>query len=264
MTMLEQDDTLFSAEEGENVVDYAALSPLAIASIILGALSFLAIVHPLLLVIPVIAAGISVAAMYRIARAGGDSSGRGLALAALSLAVLFGAWSVSLWISYNAAIFGQARKHCDAWLDLVQRGDLQEVYELHLEFTQRQAPKTNLKGVYGPVTEQVFIPVDEFHSMSQEGLTLPLKFRAFWSQSPRREIALYRDQGRVTFLRYGTQRGFGAFAGVTVNELPIHYQFAYEADGKKESFEFVVMMHRHNFASRREWSVDRCDFPGQY
>jgi hypothetical protein len=74
----------------DRTIDYRGVSGLAIAALVLGLLSPVAFVAPLLWSVPIFAIGFAWAAMHRIKAGGGELVGGNMALLGLLLAVLSG------------------------------------------------------------------------------------------------------------------------------------------------------------------------------
>ena len=104
------------------ISDYRPVSPLAVAALVLGICSAMALVTRFAWVVPLVAAAVAIAALADIARPGTAKAGRLLALAGLALAVGFGAQAVTgavvdRWITSHRA--GAAAR---AWIDAVRDG----------------------------------------------------------------------------------------------------------------------------------------------
>lgn len=104
------------------ISDYRPVSPLAVAALVLGICSAMALVTRFAWVVPLVAAAVAIAALADLARPGTAKAGRLLALAGLALAVGFGAQAVTSaavdrWIASHRA--GAAAR---AWIDAVRGG----------------------------------------------------------------------------------------------------------------------------------------------
>lgn len=120
------------ADERETVAisDYRPVSPLAVAALVLGICSAMALVTRFAWVVPLVAAAVAIAALADLARPGTAKAGRLLALAGLALAVGFGAQAVTgavvdRWITSHRA--GAAAR---AWIDAVRDGRAAEALGL--------------------------------------------------------------------------------------------------------------------------------------
>ncbi len=262
MSMIEKEEAIFSSDDAEIVAEYAAMSKLSVAALALGLFSLLALIHSLLLVVPVIAVVVSFVALYVVRASEDELSGRWLALAGMTFACLFGSWGASMFYTHETTLFNQARKYCDEWLQLVADGRLYEAFELHLDYEDREAPKTNLAGVYEGTEHD-----DHAHEdigSEGHGLGTPSKvavFHEWWAQSPRRELVEFGSTGTITFLHPRASDKYNDMGTVAVDELPLDYRLDYEVDGKKKSLTFVVIMNRFNFTGRYEWSVAEVIIP---
>src|SRR5262249_18850197 len=82
----------FEADEEENLsASYRALSTAAVAALVLGALSVLAMLDWSLAVIPLAAVILGVVALRKIRRQPQEYTGRGIAIVGIALGILFGA-----------------------------------------------------------------------------------------------------------------------------------------------------------------------------
>ncbi len=74
---------------------YRTVSASAIFALVLGLFSAVAFAHPLLWALPLVAAGLAIAALVRIAQQPHELIGRKAALIGLAAAVLFGSAAIS-------------------------------------------------------------------------------------------------------------------------------------------------------------------------
>lgn len=103
---------------------YRAVSGLAVAALVLGGLSSLALVSPLLWALPLLGVGLAVAALADVSREGAEKAGRAAALAGLALSVGFGAQAVTARFVARRIMADRARAVADAWLDAIRDGRL--------------------------------------------------------------------------------------------------------------------------------------------
>jgi hypothetical protein len=123
-------DDLGSAEED---VSYRNVSVLSIVSLVVGLISPLSLVAPLLWAIPMIGAALSLAAIFRIASSDGALIGRRAALAALALCVASIAAAASRSVLTQQFISHRARQTALEWIALVQAGDGQRAFDLTVD-----------------------------------------------------------------------------------------------------------------------------------
>jgi hypothetical protein len=100
---------------------YRPVSPLAVAAVVVGGFSALALIGPFFWAVPLVAAGLSCAALTDLGREGSLKAGRMAALAGLALAIGFGSQAVaaratSRWISAE-----RAQAATSLWLDAIRQ-----------------------------------------------------------------------------------------------------------------------------------------------
>ena len=117
---------------------YRAVSGAAVASVILGLLSSLALVDPLLWVVPVVGVAVGALALWRIARRQPALIGRRAALAGLLLSMLLGAAAVSDWYGYRWLVRREAVRFADLWFEQLADDQPQRAYQLTLGPRARQ------------------------------------------------------------------------------------------------------------------------------
>ncbi len=103
---------------------YRAVSGLAVAALVLGGLSSLALVSPMLWALPLLGAGLAAAALADVSREGAEKAGRAAALAGLALSVGFGAQAVTARFVARRIMADRARTVTAAWLDAIADGRL--------------------------------------------------------------------------------------------------------------------------------------------
>src|SRR4051794_3103875 len=90
--------------------EYVAVNPIAVASVLFGLASGLVIFDAIFLIVPAVAVILGVAALYQIRHSNGTQTGRGLAILAIGLAVLFTAVLGSRQIMQIVGTQGDKRK----------------------------------------------------------------------------------------------------------------------------------------------------------
>lgn len=117
-----------AAAQPPDLPPYRAVSPLSIVACLLAVTSALALVHPVLWCVPVVAVAVALAALRSIARQPDTLVGRQAALAALAIAVFFGTWAPAQLTVRRIVIPRHARQFAEYWLSLLCEG---RVYEAH-------------------------------------------------------------------------------------------------------------------------------------
>jgi hypothetical protein len=104
--------------------DYRPVSKLAVAALVAGVLSALALVNPIGWVIPLVALGLAVAALFDVNRPGAAKAGGWAAVAGLALAVGFGAQAVTSSVVSRWLVERRAAAVARHWIDAVRAGRL--------------------------------------------------------------------------------------------------------------------------------------------
>ena len=108
--------------------DYRPISTLAVLSLIAGCSSVLALINQILWVIPLLAVGISIAAIRDTSVQGSQKSGRGVALIGLALSVGFGVQSFTVFSGNTLIDRSRARETISRWHRVIQAGDWDMAY----------------------------------------------------------------------------------------------------------------------------------------
>ena len=203
--------------EDADLLEYGAISPMAVGSLFLGLASALAMANLLLLVLPLIGLFTSLLALRQIALSEGALVGRKVALSGLALALLFAAMAIGGTVTRYRVLVGEGRSFAEDWLQLVREGDLQRAHQLHLAPDARQLPSSSLTQYY---------TVNE---------TAGDELATFFAQSPLKEVASSTG-AKITLLTSETAR-YGKKEHVV-----LHYRI--EPTGTAPLTEFVVIVER--------------------
>lgn len=111
-------------ESHGETIGYRPVSRLAVAAVVAGLASSLALTTPLLWILPLVGIAIAAAALADVARPGAEKAGRAAALAGLALAVGFGAQAVASKAVAHLLTRGRVVAVTNAWLDAVAEGRL--------------------------------------------------------------------------------------------------------------------------------------------
>ena len=130
----------FSLSEGFEAeqVPYRSVSKLAVAALVLGFLSLLALIDPLLWTVPVVAIVLCWLALRSIARSDFVLTGRWCALCGLGLAMMFGVAAPAKWIIYRQMIRQEARQFADEWWQHIKQDAPERAFQLTERPTMRQ------------------------------------------------------------------------------------------------------------------------------
>ena len=107
---------------------YRPISTLAVLSLIAGCSSALALMNQILWVIPLLAVGLSIAAIRDTSVQGSQKSGRGVALIGLALSVGFGVQSLTVFSGNTLIDHSRARETVSRWHRVIRAGDWDMAY----------------------------------------------------------------------------------------------------------------------------------------
>jgi hypothetical protein len=137
------------------VAQYHSISRAAILSVFLGLLSGLALMHPLLVPIPLIAIATALIGLRNIRLSRGELIGRRIAIVGLCLATFFLGWSVSWNFSRQRMIELQAATVAEGWLDLLAAGKLNQAHQLTQSADRRVLDEAVRDAMYAAEAEAV-------------------------------------------------------------------------------------------------------------
>ena len=131
MSNSDRSPPMFDAAD-EEVARYRALSSLAVAGLLAGLLSPLAMFAPVLWLVPLAAVVLSGLALRRIAARWPELVGRPAALAGLMLGVAFLVAAPVDDLVYRYFLRQQARQFAEIWIDAVRHGEVYKAHQLML------------------------------------------------------------------------------------------------------------------------------------
>lgn len=122
-----------STTAGLGSTDYVAINGPSVVAVILGLASALAVVHTILLIVPIAGVVCAAVALYQIGKSGGTQTGRGLAILGLLLSLGFAAY-----VGYAAIAKVQQENRDSAAIELLiadfsahtQKGEFDQAYAL--------------------------------------------------------------------------------------------------------------------------------------
>ncbi len=133
--------------DGE-VARYRAVSAWAIAALLLGLLSPLAFVGPVLWSLPLLCIAVALVAMWKISASAGELVGWSLALLGLLLALLFGLAAPAHTLTRQYWLESRAEAFADEYIELLRQGRPFAAYQLMLYPTLRKPLNTELPADY--------------------------------------------------------------------------------------------------------------------
>ena len=148
MSAADRSPRIFDAAD-EEVARYRAISSLALAGLLAGLLSPLAMLSPMLWFIPLAAVALAALALWRIAARSPDLAGRPAALVALMLGTVFLVAAPTADQVYRWFVRRQAQEFARLWIDAVRHGEVLQAHQLTLD-PKRRLPWQNLAGEPAP------------------------------------------------------------------------------------------------------------------
>ena len=231
---MSQTETFTEASEMEGpmpIQDYRAYSALAIVSLVLGLLSFVAIFAPILGFFAVVAIAFGGYTLWHIHNHSERLSGRWMAVTALMLAPLFLGWGFAREISRRELFVSQARKFADDFLSLLNRNEPYFAHQLMVEKKHRLDLHTNFQVAY------------------QANETASTEFQRTIGGSPTKEILAASPNVTFQFEEHLNHKHIGIKDEVTL-------LYAYRTPGM-EKVRFWVRVKRDysNYTGTVDWQV---------
>ena len=148
MSESDRSEMRFGGRDEPDLLEYRPVSRLALLALALGLSSSLALLGPLLLIVPAVTVVVAFLATWAIKRSGVAMIGRTVAIAGLLLALLFASWATARSGARQWLIYGQARRFSDHWMSLVNRGEFHQAHQLAMPTDYRQPKGADLAAFY--------------------------------------------------------------------------------------------------------------------
>lgn len=237
-------DTRDESSEFAVVAEYPPVSRLAVLSVVLAVLASGVIFLPLLIVAAVAGALVALAALWSIARAPQPMVGRKAAIAALLFCVFAGAWGTTWRLVRQRVLFAEAKQYADRWLQLIQAGQLQDAYQLHLSQDSRLAPGEDF---------------EEYLNAREE---TRYEYEGFLRGEPLQQIVKAGSRGQVQFLGY-EDIARDSHLGQTKDYMTLRYALTVPADDAPQTTVFLVHIMRAVLSgdSESRWEVRSVELP---
>lgn len=145
-SVMNDNDVLVHPDEE---ITYRSVSVLSIVGLVVGLAAPLSLVAPLLWVVPIVGAAISLAAILRIASSDGALVGRGAALVGLVLCVVSISAAASRSGFAKYFVSRQAREVVLEWVAALQAGHSQQAFELTVEGARQSSTPASETQVQG-------------------------------------------------------------------------------------------------------------------
>ena len=140
-------DSTFSQRQEEMAGDYRRISGLAMATLLFGLLSVVALAHPAAWVVPLIGLVLGLFSLFTITRSE-SVSGSFAAWVGISLALFFLAWASSSYYFQRRVVYQEAQAVAAKWFDMVLAGEAEMAHQAMLHPARRQAVGLSVDDYY--------------------------------------------------------------------------------------------------------------------
>jgi len=142
-------------DEDDTIEGYRPLSPIAIVSLLLGLASGLAMLNPVLWLVPLGAIALGVLAYLKIQRQHTEISGATLAMMAIIIgAFMFGLASVRHFY-WQQKLNDKGAQFVSGWVELLKDGHLHQAHQYTLKKENRLKPDQDVATFYLPAEEDL-------------------------------------------------------------------------------------------------------------
>lgn len=135
-----------------DLIDYRPVSGWAVAAVLLGLASILALVHPLLWCVPMAGLTVSLIALRRIDRPEVRLLGRKAALVGLAFSVIYGVAAPVRLVSHNLWLKTRAERLGDDFVDALKAHKIDDAFAMTLQSAEKAASR---KPAHAGSNEQV-------------------------------------------------------------------------------------------------------------
>lgn len=216
-----------------DALEYRSLSLLAVVTVLLGAISILSFLAPVLwfLALPPILLG---AMTLSVLANRPDKVGRKGVLIAMVIAMFFGLLGPAHFYSSQWWVVRNGRRFADQWLEMVQRNELDQAYQFHLARTKRIKSDMTFKRFFTDFPDlkperQAFFAVEPIKTIIDHRDDLTLEF-------VRGDVAKSTDQyDMVCFIYMATFHD-----GQGQRTLPLDVKFIRALDPKTGHWEWTL------------------------
>lgn len=122
-------------EPASETIGYRPVSKVAVAAVVAGLLSSLALMTPMLWILPLLGIAVAIVGLADVTRSGTEKAGRAAALVGLALSVGFGAQAVTAAVVSRTITESRVRAVASMWLDALRENrlaDAQSMLSPHL------------------------------------------------------------------------------------------------------------------------------------
>ncbi|MHB8970283.1 MAG: hypothetical protein ACYC3X_13640 [Pirellulaceae bacterium] len=206
--------------EAAGLAEYRSPHILALLTLLVGLLTFLALFHTVFWSLPLVTLVLGVFSLWSLAR-NPEKIGRKAVLFSMALALLFGTWAPARYLARQHWLAGMARTYADAWVELVQQKKLRDAHQQHVITSQRA-----LGG------EQL----EEFYQKLPPAQT---DYVRFFDSEPLKTLSHLTPDARIEFDRYD-----GYTPEMHSDTVILRYVAKYEQAGQPRELPFRVFMER--------------------
>jgi hypothetical protein len=211
----------FESAVDAQLVEYRSVSVRAVFALLLGAFAWLAMLGPVLWIVPGLGIAVSAWALYAVAKSEGALVGRKAALAGLSLSLVFGAAAASARASEGWWLRREARPVAAHWFELLRDDQPQLAHQLTLPPGQRLADASALWSNYRD---------SEDSRQSLERFVGDPLVRALLALGAKAEVRYYATESHQ---RVGDEQRISQFYAIT-----------YPDDGRRATFFARLVLQR--------------------
>jgi hypothetical protein len=219
-------DVHITDAEDTELAAYRALSGQAVLGLIFGLLAPLALVDPLLWILPALGTLLSAMAIRRIKKSGAALTGRKMAIAGLMLSLALAAAAPTNWLVYRRMIRNEARQFSSLWFQFLAQNEPQKAHQLTVPPQVRKLLDHQLWAFYR---------TDARQRQQLEGYVKTPLVRTLLKLGPRAQVRFYETIGQTR-----------ENDNDQVEQL---YAVTYEEEGEKKSFFVAVQMLRQEMAT---------------
>ncbi len=228
-------DVHITDSQDAELAEYRSLPGQAVAGLIFGLLSPLALIDPTLWVIPGLGVIFSGWALRRIRQSGEALAGRKMAMLGLILSLLMAAAAPGDWLVYRRLVADEGRQFSALWFGYITQEEPQKAYQLTVPPATRQPLDQNLWIFY------------------RNNLKERERFEAYVESSPIRTLLALGPRAQVRFYDTGAQSRSGQ-----TDYVELWYAVTYEEESEKKSFFVLVAMSREKMKNGEAgWRIAR-------
>ncbi|MFW6169322.1 MAG: hypothetical protein ACODAD_02450 [Planctomycetota bacterium] len=193
---------------------------LALITLALGLLSFLACFNTMFWGLPILALVLGPISLFTLARSP-DKIGRKAALAGMLLAILFGSSTISRHVSRRLWVSEHARRYANLWLQRIQENKLKEAHQLHLPQAHRAATGGSLDKHY------------------REQQPLQEELEGFYGSAPLKTFIEVAPRAKIEFVGQ-----IGYQPAVSQDDVVLRYVARYQQNGESKELAMDLIMRR--------------------